>query len=138
MPRHTLNPCYAGGSGLVVMETCLSKPKKRLLLHDRTPSVVRHHQDVSGHHQIDTSWRSKTNLGQKESGSTFVLPAITSICTYNVGGLESVHAYIHTDSDCENWLAIHLQASSPQPNTCDLGPVTHPMLPRNACLTHVS
>jgi hypothetical protein len=39
----------------------------------------------------DTSWMGKRAvMDKKEGGITFVLPAITSMCTYNVGGHRSV------------------------------------------------
>jgi hypothetical protein len=67
MPRHILNPCYAG-SGLVVMETCWVSPRR-----DSSSCMTGLQVSLGstkmclGHHQIDTSWRSKTTIWvQKE------------------------------------------------------------------------
>jgi len=49
-------------------------------------------QDVSGH-DPDTSWTCKKAVkGKKEASNTFVLPIITTMCTYNVRG----HMYVLT------------------------------------------
>jgi hypothetical protein len=78
----TLNPCYAG-SGLV-METCRISPRRPL--HDRTPKCLwEAPRCVWAPPDRYILKEQNDNLGQKEAGSTFILPAITTICTYNVG-----------------------------------------------------
>jgi hypothetical protein len=50
--------------------------------------VPRHHPSFS---------HAKGNQGKEEAGSTFVSPAITSMCTYNVGGCQNMIAYFTGD-----------------------------------------
>jgi hypothetical protein len=44
-------------------------------------------QSVNGHHQTHLG-QTKRPVGEERAGSTFVLPVITSMCTYNVGALK--------------------------------------------------
>jgi hypothetical protein len=52
---------------------------------------VSKYQDVSGHDRLDTYWRGKRAMREKEEAKryNFILPAITTMCTYNVGALKS-------------------------------------------------
>jgi hypothetical protein len=117
----------------------LSKPKKRLLLlHDRTPSVLRQHQDVSGAPPDRYILKEQNdNLGTKRSGRTFVLPTITSICTYNVGVWRSLYMRTHR---FWLWELISNPLISFLSSTKHMwfGPSYTPNVAHNACPTHVS
>jgi hypothetical protein len=54
--------------------------------------VYGHNEDVSGHHHPNTSWTGKRaargGWGKKKQAIEKLLPAITTICTYNVRGAD--------------------------------------------------